>query len=131
MTVWLSKWQSNYTCVIGIFTIVSASVLWSNLSCQIRYWFHKRLCITHRMSGERQVNFLSSGVSLKAYFLLGILADFLFVQANSFTKPLLYFFITCSFMFLQQMIIENLFFTNEDCSSSVLEPSTILSPDSG
>lgn len=132
VTVWLSKWRPNHTCVISIFTIVSAFVLWSNLSCRIRYWFHKRLAITHRLSGERRVNFLSSSISLKVYCLLGMLADFLFVQASLFTKPLLYFFITSSFMFLHQISIENLFFTNEDCCfSSVLEPSIILSPDSG
>lgn len=132
VTVWLSKWRPNHTCVISIFTIVSAFVLWSNLSCRIRYWFHKRLAITHRLSGERRVNFLSSSISLKVYCLLGMLADFLFVQASLFTKPLLYFFITSSFMFLHQISIENLFFTNEDCCfSSGLEPSIILSPDSG
>lgn len=104
------------TRVISIFIIVSSFVLWSKISCQIRYRFRKKLCITHRMSGVAYL--LSFSISLKVCFLVVLLPELLFVKASLFTGPLLYFFITCSLMFVHR--IRNTFFTNEDCCSSIL-----------
>lgn len=66
------------------------------------------------MSGEREVYFLTISISLKVYFLVGLFVVLLFVKVSLFTRPLLYFFITYSLMFMNQIIIGNLFLTNED-----------------
>lgn len=91
------------TCVISIFIIVSPFVLWSKISCQIRYRFRKKLYITHRMSGVAYL--LSFSISLKVCFLVGLFLELLFVEASLFTGLLLYFFLSYSLMFIHWMII--------------------------
>lgn len=66
------------------------------------------------MSGERGVYFLTFSISLNVYFLVGLFVVLLFVKVSLFTRPLLYFFLTYSLMFMNQIIVGNLFLTNED-----------------